>query len=106
MLYELRIYQVIPGRMQALLDRFRDDTIRIFAKHSMRVTNFWEDADESKNRLYYVLEHQDAASRERNYKAFREDPEWLELRGRTEENGPLHEKVDIIYMNQVPFFQR
>ncbi|MDQ0885692.1 hypothetical protein QFZ81_000780 [Paenibacillus sp. V4I9] len=36
MLYELRIYQVVPGRMQAILDRFRDDTIRIFAKHDMR----------------------------------------------------------------------
>ncbi|MFD2614834.1 NIPSNAP family protein [Paenibacillus gansuensis] len=40
MLYELRIYQVVPGRMQAILDQFRDGTIGIFAKHNMKVTNF------------------------------------------------------------------
>ncbi|MGO4271352.1 NIPSNAP family protein [Paenibacillus sp. TAF58] len=105
MLYELRIYQVVPGRMQAILDRFRDDTIRIFAKHDMKVTNFWVDADETKDRLYYVLEHQDAASREQNFKAFLEDTEWLELKERTEQNGPLHEKIDIVYMKKAPFFQ-
>ncbi|MDQ0878440.1 hypothetical protein QFZ77_007099 [Paenibacillus sp. V4I3] len=105
MLYELRIYQVVPGRMQAILNRFRDDTIRIFAKHDIKVTNFWVDVDESKDRLYYVLEHLDAASRERNFQAFLEDSEWLELKDRTEQNGPLHEKIDIVYMKNAPFFQ-
>ncbi|KRF13374.1 NIPSNAP family protein [Paenibacillus sp. Soil787] len=104
MLYELRIYQVVPGRMQAILDRFRDNTIRIFAKHDMKVTNFWVDVDETKDRLYYVLEHQDMDSRERNFQAFLEDQEWLELKERTEQNGPLHENIDIVYMNKAPFF--
>ncbi|MCZ8516570.1 hypothetical protein O9H85_30115 [Paenibacillus filicis] len=49
--------------------------------------------------------HPDAASRERNFQAFMEDPEWLDLKERTEANGPLHEKIDIIYMNKAPFFQ-
>lgn len=105
MLYELRTYHVVPGRMQTILDRFRDDTIRIFAKHDMKVTNFWVDADESTNRLYYVLEHPDAASRERNFQAFQEDQEWLDLKNRTEQNGPLYEKIDIIYLKKAPFFQ-
>ncbi|MBM7564865.1 NIPSNAP family protein [Paenibacillus sacheonensis] len=105
MLYELRIYHVVPGRLQAILDRFEKDTIRIFAKHGMKVTNFWVDADESKNELYYVLEHPDAAARERNFQAFSNDPEWLDLKKRTELNGPLHEGIDIIYMKNAPFFQ-
>jgi hypothetical protein len=46
----------------------------------MKVTNFWLDEDGSKDRLYYVLEHQDAASREWNFQAFQEDQEWLELK--------------------------
>ncbi|WP_307447761.1 NIPSNAP family protein [Paenibacillus sp. V4I3] len=33
--------------MQAILDRFRNDTIRTFAKHDMKVTNFWVVVDES-----------------------------------------------------------
>jgi len=106
MLYELRIYQVVPGRMQAILDRFRDDTIKIFAKHNMKVSSFWVDADETKNRLYYVLEHPDAVSRERNFKAFLEDQEWLDVKKRTEQNGPLHENIEIIYMKEAAFFQK
>lgn len=104
MLYELRIYQVAPSRMQAILDRFENDTIRIFAKHNMKVTHFWVDVDESKERLYYVVEHVDEASRERNFQAFFEDPEWLALKEKTEQNGPLHEKIESIYMKNVSFF--
>ncbi|MFE4709303.1 NIPSNAP family protein [Paenibacillus sp. NPDC056722] len=104
MLYELRIYHVIPGRMQSILDRFRDGTITIFAKHHMKVTEFWVEADESTNRLYYVLEHRDLAAREQNFKAFQEDPEWLELKERTEQNGPLHENIDVVYLKKADFF--
>lgn len=104
MLNELRIYHVVPGRMQSILDRFRDDTIRIFAKHHMKVTEFWVEADESTNRLYYVLEHPDLAAREQNFQDFQEDPEWLELKERTEQNGPLHEKIDVVYLNRASFF--
>ncbi|MEK8128754.1 NIPSNAP family protein [Paenibacillus filicis] len=105
MLYELRIYDVLPGRMQAMLDRFRDDTIKIFAKHGMKVTNFWVDADPAKNRLYYVLEHPDASAREQNFQAFLEDQEWIDLRQRTEQSGPMYDKIEIIYMENAPFFQ-
>ncbi len=104
MLYELRIYDVVPGKMQTILDRFRDHTIQIFAKHGMKVTQFWVDADETKNRLYYVLEHPDAASREHNFKAFTEDQQWLDLKERTEQAGPLYEKIETIYMHNAPFF--
>ncbi|MDR6550244.1 NIPSNAP family protein [Paenibacillus qinlingensis] len=105
MLYELRIYDIVPGRMEAILDRFRDNVIALLAKHEMKTTNFWVDADESKNRLYYVLEHENADSRERNFEAFLHDPEWLDIQYRTELNGPLYEKIESIFMQNVPFFK-
>ncbi|WP_219834211.1 NIPSNAP family protein [Paenibacillus sp. R14(2021)] len=105
MLYELRIYQVAPGRLQAILDRFNEDTIDLFAKHNMKVTNFWVDADESKDRLYYVLEHPDMAARERNFEAFMADPEWHKVIERTEQDGQLHESIEVVYMNKAAFFQ-
>ncbi|AZN41272.1 NIPSNAP family protein [Paenibacillus albus] len=105
MLYELRIYHVVPGRMQELLDRFRDHTLKLFEKHDLKVTNFWLNADETKNQFYYVFEHTDQAAREKNFQAFLDDPEWLELVKRTESNGPLYEKIEEIYMNNAPFFQ-
>ena len=32
------------------------------------------------------------------------DPEWLELKRVTEQDGPLYEKIDIVYLKKVPFF--
>ncbi|CAI6085527.1 NIPSNAP family protein [Cohnella sp. JJ-181] len=106
MLYELRTYQMKPGRLQAMLDRFKSDTLGLFAKHQMKVIQFWVDTDESKDRLYYVLEHPDMTSRERNYKAFMEDPEWLAARKRTETDGVLYEYVESAYMKQAAFFPK
>lgn len=40
MLYELRIYHIHPGKMQAINDRFSNHTLRIFAKHGIKVIDF------------------------------------------------------------------
>lgn len=104
MIYELRIYHVVPGRMQDLLGRFRDHNLRLFPKYDLKITNFWVNADEAVNEFYYVLEHQDLATREKHFQAFMEDPEWVEIRKQTENDGPLYETIDEIYMRTAPFF--
>ena len=42
MMYELRSYEVVPGRMPALHARFQTHTLGFFAKHGIRVVGFWE----------------------------------------------------------------
>ncbi|MFC4807862.1 NIPSNAP family protein [Paenibacillus sp. GCM10023250] len=106
MLYELRIYDVMPGKMPALLDRFRDSAIGLFEKHGMTITQFWQDADEARNRLYYVVEHPDMEARNANYERFRSDPEWLEVRRASELGGPLIQKQESLFMHQAAFFRR
>jgi hypothetical protein len=41
MIYELRIYRCVPGRLAALLSRFQNDTLRIWEKHGIRQAGFW-----------------------------------------------------------------
>ena len=41
MIYELRIYQCIPGKLPALLKRFETKTLDIWKKHGIRPTGFW-----------------------------------------------------------------
>ncbi|MBP3963208.1 NIPSNAP family protein [Paenibacillus lignilyticus] len=105
MLYELRVYHVMPGKMQAIQARFRDHVIELFSKHGMKITHFWDDVDTDKNQLYYIVEHENMELREANYERFRNDPEWLELRRVTEADGALVEKQESIYMKNVPFFK-
>jgi hypothetical protein len=105
MLYELRVYDVNPGKMKAIQDRFRDHVIQLFMKHGMKVTHFWEDSDEANNCLYYVVEHANMEMRNLNYDRFRNDPEWIEVKRISELDGPLVNKQESIFMKDVSFFE-
>ena len=46
MIYELRIYDAMPGKLPARHDRFANHTIELFAKHGMENIAYWtEDGD-------------------------------------------------------------
>lgn len=90
MLYELRIYQAIPGRLPALIARFQDHTLRIWEKHGIRQAGFWTTlVGESNLRLTYMLVWDSIADREERWAAFLADPEWLAISAETEKNGPI-----------------
>lgn len=93
MLYELRVYEVVPGRMAALNSRFRDVTLRMFERHGVKPVAFWEDQIGTSNRLTYILAWENLAQRERDWNAFASDPEWLAARARSEEDGPIVARV-------------
>lgn len=40
-IYELRVYTTCPGRMPALLARFKDHTLRIWERHGIEPVGFW-----------------------------------------------------------------
>jgi hypothetical protein len=106
MLYELRIYHMHPGRMQAIHDRFANFTLGIFEKHGIRVTDFWEDMEADNNRLCYVLEYEDMEARNRIFTEFIEDPEWKKVKSESEADGPIVQKIESIYLKRAPYFQR
>ena len=98
--YELRIYHAMDGKLDALLARFRDHTIKIFAKHHMRSVAYWTATDDpaKNNTLIYILEHPSREAATANWKAFEDDEEWKSVKAKSEENGKLVDKVDSTYM--------
>jgi hypothetical protein len=44
--YELRIYHVVPGKLDSLVARFRDYTDKLFAKRGMTSVAYWTALDE------------------------------------------------------------
>jgi hypothetical protein len=90
MIYELRIYHCMPGRLPALNERFQSKTLAIWKKHSITPVGFWTVVIGASNHdLYYLLAWKDLAEREAKWNAFSTDPEWLATRTETERNGPL-----------------
>ena len=90
MIYELRVYHCLPGRLPALLKRFETATMRLFEKHGIRQLGFWTVAvGESNQDLVYMLQWESMADRDKRFAAFQADPEWIEARRKSEEDGPL-----------------
>jgi len=102
MIYELRIYHMHAGKMPAIHQRFSEVTLNLFRKHGMTVCDFWEDA-EGNAKLYYILEHADRASRDTQFKAFENDPNWIQAKERSEEDGPIVEKLENYFMKRAPY---
>ena len=106
--YELRIYHVVPGKLDALLARFRDHTMKLFERHGMKNVSYWTPVDEPQkgNTLIYILQHPSRAAAGANWKSFQDDPEWQKVKTKSEENGKLVEKIDSTFMSLTDFSPR
>lgn len=103
MIYELRIYDTLPGRLPALHKRFAETTLRMFEKHGIRSVGYWEEVVGRNNRLVYMLEFDDMAHRERAWDAFQNDPEWIQARAESEKDGPIVEVVHNRLLRPTPY---
>ena len=94
MVYELRTYRVILGRMPALHRRFAEITVRFFEKHGIEVVGFWtNEVPASGHELVYLLRYESLASRETRWAAFQNDPDWQKARAESERDGPIVARV-------------
>lgn len=104
MIYELRVYRCLPGRLPALLKRFENDTLKLWDKHGIRQAGFWTTAiGESNNDLTYMIRWESMADRETRCNAFISDPEWLAARDRSEADGPILANVSSQLLTPTKF---
>jgi hypothetical protein len=104
MIHELRIYHTLPGRMPALLNRFETITLAIWERFNIRQAGFWTvDIGGSNADLYYLLEWESLAERERIWSAFVADPEWVAKKAETEKDGPIITHVTNLMLKPTAF---
>lgn len=90
MIYELRTYTAMPGRMADLNRRFADITLGYFDKHGIKVVGFWtNELGGSSDQLIYMLAYDSLADREQKWRTFGADSERVAQFAETEKNGPL-----------------
>lgn len=104
MLYELRIYRCLPGRLPALLNRFQNSTLPIWQRHGIRQAGFWTTViGESNLDLHYLLAWDSLAERETKWNAFQADPEWIAKRAESEKDGPILANVSSAILQPTAF---
>jgi len=103
-IYELRVYHCVAGRLPALLKRFDTITLKIWERHGIRQAGFWTVlVGESNQDLYYLLAWESLAEREQKWNAFMADPEWIAKRAETEKDGPIVATITNSFLQPTAF---
>ena len=104
-IFEIRTYTAPPGKLDALHARFRDHTMRLFARHGMTNVGYWipTDSVRSKNTIIYILAYPSREAARASWAAFGRDPEWRQVRAESEANGPIVERVESVFMTPTDY---
>jgi hypothetical protein len=104
MIYEMRVYRCVSGRLPALLARFQNHTLKLWEKHGIRQAGFWTTLVGASNQeLTYMLAWESMAERETKWSGFLADPQWQAVRAETEKDGAIVENVSNQFLAPTPF---
>lgn len=104
MIYELRTYTVMPGRMADLNRRFAEITLGYFEKYGIGVVGFWtNELGGSSDQLIYMLSYESLADREQKWSAFARDRERVDAFAETEKDGPLVKRLTAQILRPTPY---
>ncbi len=104
MIYEMRIYRCVPGRLPALLKRFDTITLKLWEKHGIKQAGFFTTVvGESNQELTYLLAWESLADREKKWTAFQNDPEWHKARDDSERDGQIVANIVSSFLKPTSF---
>ena len=89
MIYELRVYSCIPGKLPALLKRFATMPSKFGPKHGIKQAGFWTCSLAKQQRPGLPVGGSPLAEREQKWNDLPGRPEWHQARDASEKDGPL-----------------
>jgi hypothetical protein len=104
--FELRTYVAAPGKLDALLARFRDHTTTLFEKHGITSIGYWVATDgegQPTETLIYLLAHPSREAAKQSWTAFQADPDWIAARDASQVDGRLTASVTSVYLDPTDF---
>ncbi|MCZ2343491.1 MAG: NIPSNAP family protein [Bacteroidales bacterium] len=91
--FEMRTYYSPPGKLDALHARFRDHTMKLFAKHGITNVGYFVPVNNEENKLIYFLSYPSLEARNQSWENFQADPDWKKAKADSEKDGKLVAKV-------------
>ena len=101
MIYEIRTYEPHDGKANALVQRFRDHTLRLFPGHGIEILGLFSPVA-ANGQIVYLTRFVDDAARQTAWAAFGADPEWQRIKAATERDGPLLRQQTVSVMTALP----
>lgn len=101
--YELRTYWAVPGRLDDLHARFRNHTVKLFERHGMTNVGYWTPINNPDDKLIYLLSHPSREAAKASWKAFGADPEWKNVKAKSEAKGPIVAKIESVFLTPTDY---
>jgi hypothetical protein len=101
--FEMRTYYAAEGKLDPLLARFRDHTVKLFEKHGIANVGYWVPIENKDQKLVYVIAFPSREERDKRWKEFGADPDWQKARTESEAKGKLVQKVDSVFLSTTDF---
>ncbi len=95
--FDLRVYSVAPGKLDAFRNRWRDFAVPIYERHGLSSIGWWiaEKVDAERNdRFVCLLAAESVAAVGKAITDFHADPEWQRVERETEKEGPLRSRLE------------
>ena len=104
--FDLRIYSVEPGKLDAFRSRWRDFAVPIYRHHGLHSVGWW--VAESKgadghDQFVCLLAGGSAEAISNSINAFHADPEWQRIEKETERDGKLRSSVTALKLTPADF---
>ena len=102
---EIRTYTTHEGKLPALVERMGHGEGKVFERLGMKPVGYFvaAEAPKSENTFVYILSHESREKAKENWAKFRDDPQWKEVRDRSEAAGPIVAKAETIFVDPTDF---
>lgn len=105
MIFEIRFYRPLPGRIHVTYDRFENHLPRLFERHGIRNVGRWTAITGLNSPAFvYLVAYRDLAERERQWQDFYGDPDWPEVRALTQGDEEALERYDLFFLKANPLW--
>lgn len=89
MIYEIRVYEAVEGRAEAMRERFEKEVVPRFPNFGIELVGAFVNSQEEDGRLTYITRFSDEDARTAAWAKFGSDPEWKAVKAASEVDGPL-----------------
>ncbi len=106
--FDLRIYSVLPGKLETFRNRWRDFAVPIYERHGLHSIGWWvaekKDAD-GNDQVVCLLAGESIPAILKSISEFHQDTDWIRVEKETEAGGKLRSGVVAYKLTPTDFSQ-
>jgi hypothetical protein len=88
LVYEIRVYEAVEGKAEAMRNRFKSEVVPRMPHHGIELLGVFE-APVEDGRLTYMTRFKSEEDRGQAWASFSSDPEWQAIKAASEANGQI-----------------